>query len=166
MSMRTWPTMRLTWRSYRSTRPHPRFGLAAAWAATGLLLSSCSAIGSADLPPSPTSVDVTMRDFRYDFDQRAIHRGRVVFRVTNQGPLFHQLALIPIPENLPPIVEQVRGGNRATVTERVGTPPLRAGASDVFAADLHPGRWAFVCFFIGPEGSHASKGMAAEFRVT
>jgi len=38
-------------------------------------------------------------------------------------------------------------------------------ASDIFAADLTPGRWGLVDFFIGPEGSHAAKGMAAEFRV-
>ena len=44
--------------------------------------------------------------------------------------------------------------------------PLQPGATDTFAADLTPGRWGFVDFFIGPEGSHSAKADAAEFRVS
>lgn len=107
-----------------------------------------------------------MRDYSFDFDGRSIPRGRVVFRVTNAGAQYHQLALIPIPADFPPIRAQVQGKVRRVVDELVSCPPLQPGASDTFAAVLTPGRWGFVDFFIGPEGSRAAMGMAAEFRVS
>lgn len=106
-----------------------------------------------------------MRDYWFDFDGRSIPRGRVVFRITNAGAQFHKLALVSLPDDFPPIEDQVRGSNRRVIDELVSSPPLRPGASDTFAAELAPGRWGFIDFFIGPEGSHAAKGMAAEFRV-
>ena len=128
-------------------------------------LASCAVAPAGQLPPSPPTVHVVMRDYWFDFNGRSIPQGRVVFQITNGGAQYHQLALIPIPEDLPPIKQQVTGADRRVVSELVSSPPLQPGAIDTFAADLTPGRWGFVDFFIGPEGSHAALGMAAEFRV-
>lgn len=128
-------------------------------------LASCAAPGTAQLPPSPPTVHVAMRDYWFDFNANAIPRGRVVFQITNAGGQYHELALIPLPPDFPPLKEQVQGTNRRVVSELASSPPLQPGASDTFAADLTPGRWGFVDFFVGPEGSHAAKGDAAEFLV-
>lgn len=129
-----------------------------------VVLAGCGAANSA-LPPAPPVVHVAMRDYWFDFNAGDVPRGRVVFQITNAGRQYHQLALIPIPADFPPIKQQVEGNDRRVVNEMVSSPPLQPGASDTFAVDLTPGRWGFIDFFIGPEGSHASKGDAAEFRV-
>lgn len=147
-------------------RPLIRWIASAAVAGIGSVsLASCATPPAAGLPPSPPTVHVAMRDYWYDFNGTAIPRGRVVFQITNAGRQYHQLALIPLPADFPPIQVQLRGTERRLVDELVASPPLRPGAGDTFAAYLTPGRWAFVDFFIGPEGSHAAMGMGAEFRV-
>lgn len=106
-----------------------------------------------------------MRDYWFDFNANAVPHGRVVFQITNAGKQYHKLVLIAIPRGMPPIKEQLAGTDRQVVTALVNSPPLQPGASDTFAANLTPGRWAFVDFFIGPEGAHTAKGDAAEFVV-
>ncbi|HEX6539576.1 MAG TPA: hypothetical protein VF155_10385 [Candidatus Dormibacteraeota bacterium] len=138
---------------------------AAIASATGVSLASCATPPTAGLPPSPPTVDVAMRDYWFDFNGSSIPRGRVVFQISNAGRQYHQLALIPLPADFPPIQAQLRGADRRVVQELVSSPPLQPGKRDTFAAYLTPGRWAFVDFFIGPEGSHAAMGMGAEFRV-
>lgn len=129
-----------------------------------IAMTACGSV-AAGLPPSPPVIHVAMRDYWFDFNTNGIHRGRVVFQITNAGKQFHKLGLIPLPPGFPPIKQQVEGSDRRVVSELVSAPPLQPGASDTFAVDLTPGRWAFVDFFIGPEGSNASKGDAAEFVV-
>ena len=138
--------------------------------AAGLALAiesaSCGPEVTAPLPPSPPVVHVALRDYWFDFNASGIPRGRVVFQITNAGKHYHELALIPLPPDFPPIKEQVEGSQRRVVNELVSSPPLQPGASDTFAANLTAGRWAFVDFFIDAvEGSNAAKGDAAEFRV-
>lgn len=133
-------------------------------AATGVAMASCGAV-AAGLPPSPPVVHVAMRDYWFDFNASAIPRGRVVFQITNAGKQYHKLGLIPLPADFPPLKQQVEGTDRRVVNELVSCPPLQPGASDTFAANLTPGRWGLVDFFIGPEGSHLSMGDAAEFIV-
>ncbi len=126
--------------------------------------TGCSA-PTAPLPPRPPAVDVTMQDFRFDV-KGAIPRGRVVFNVNNAGHRNHRLALVYLPDNLPPLDVQLRGTERASVDELASLPTRPPGARDRFAADLDPGRWAFICFLVEPDGtSHALQGMAREFRV-
>lgn len=132
---------------------------------TAVALASCSGSTASALPPSPPTVHVAMRDYSFDFKASSIPRGRVVFQITNAGKRYHQLALIPLPPDFPPLKQQLEGTTRQVVHELVSSPPLQPGASDTFAANLTAGRWGFVDFFIGPEGSHAAKGDAAEFVV-
>jgi hypothetical protein len=93
--------------------------------------------------------------------------GRVVFRVDNVGTLEHSLTLIAIPEDYPPLDEQLHGETRRGATTIQVLPRRKPGVPGTFAADLRPGRYGFVCFVEDPDGvNHALKGMNAEFRVS
>lgn len=121
--------------------------------------------GGAALPEPPPVVTVTMREYRFTLP-RSVPSGRVVFRFVNAGRVLHQPDMVPMPAGLPPIGEQVRGGTRAAVSPFAGIPPRRPGRTGTFAVDLVPGqRYAIVCFArdSDDEGSHAVKGMTAEF---
>lgn len=139
----------------------------AATAAVAALLGACQASSSRPaLPPGPTVVNVTLREYVFEYDP-AIPSGRVVFRMVNAGRLQHRPDLLPLIEELPPIDQQVRGEARAVVTPFAGVAPRDAGEVGTFAVDLEPGqRYAFVCFARDPDDnqSHALQGMTSEFR--
>src|SRR5947209_6015962 len=132
-----------------------------------LLAVSCVAPGRPpkNLPPLPSTMDVTMREYRFDHPPQ-VPAGRVVFRVHNAGSLTHELILVAVPEDVPPIDQQLKSDTRVGV-DTIATLRDRApGSNGTFAADLTPGRYAFVCFLMDPDGvSHALKGMASQFRV-
>lgn len=134
-------------------------------AACLVALAACASTDAAPLPPSPPVIDVTMRDYAFDFGT-PVPRGRVVFRVRNAGDQVHRMTLVYLPKDVPPLAEQVAGTERVVVDALAGIPNRPPGAVDRVAVDLDPGRWAMVCFIIDPEGtSHARKGMASEFEV-
>lgn len=117
-------------------------------------------------PPVPPVVEVVVTDERIAFD-RPVPAGRVVFEVVNAGRAEHRLALLPLPEDVPPIDEQLRGQTRLAVPPYAGVPDRRPGQRGVFAADLVPGvRYALIDFSEGPGGRpHALQGLNAEFRA-
>lgn len=120
----------------------------------------------ADLPPAPPVVVVTMRE--YDFDYAGtVPAGRVIFRLVNAGDVEHHPSLLPLPEDLPPIADQVRGSERRVLLPFAGVFIREPGESGTFAVDLVPGqRYAFLCYMEGPDGeSHVEKGMYSEFRA-
>jgi uncharacterized cupredoxin-like copper-binding protein len=123
-----------------------------------------SASGAA-LPPLPAALDVSMREYGFDHPP-TVPAGRVVFNVTNAGSSVHELILVALPPETLPIAEQLRSESRMGV-DTVATLRKRApGSQTTFAADLAPGRYAFICFVNDPDGvSHADKGMTSEFRV-
>lgn len=132
-----------------------------------MLAASCASAParSAPLPSPPPVYRITMEDYRFAH-QDELPRGRVVFRVTNAGKQVHRLALIPLPEDVPPIAEQIRGSERRSVLSLAAIANQRPGARTAFAVDLAPGRYAFICFIVDKDGgSHARKGMASEFRA-
>ncbi len=130
-----------------------------------LLAVSCQT-RAATLPRGPQVVDVEMREYAFEHTRR-IERGRVVFTARNVGRLNHELVMVPKPEDVPPIAEQLRGSRRRTVAALASFPPRPPGASAAFAVDLVPGRYAFLCFLVdeGSRVSHALRGMTSEFRV-
>jgi hypothetical protein len=129
-----------------------------------LVAGSCAAASDAPLPPSPPVAVVTMRE--YSFEHAPIPRGRVIFRVRNVGRQAHRLSLLPLPQDFPPILKQLRGAERRSVTTAAAIPDTLPGQSGTFSFDVVPGRYAIVCFLVEPDGtSHALKGMATEFRV-
>ncbi|MGI8686640.1 MAG: hypothetical protein ACR2MO_16385 [Acidimicrobiales bacterium] len=140
--------------------------LAAMFVGAGLLAGACSPAPAAPLPPSPAVVPVTMEEYRFGHPSTTT-RGRAVFRVRNAGRSPHQLALVPLPEDFPPIAEQVAGSKRRFVEALARTRKVPPGQRTSFAVDLSPGRYALICFLADPDGvPHANKGMASELRVT
>jgi len=111
-----------------------------------------------------------MRDVggdRLDYNH-VVPGGRVVFRVVNAGRSTHRLALFPLPEDFPPIAEQLQGTERRPITPFAGVPDHLPGETATFAVDLEPGhRYAMVDFSEDADGvSQALKGMTSEFRTT
>ncbi len=133
-----------------------------------LLLTSCQEAQSAKgpLPPGPPVVVVTMDEYSFDYDQQ-VPSGRVVFRFVNDGDVAHQPDVVPLPDDLPPIDEQLRGDARAVVFPLAGVPTRDPGETGTFAVDLAPGaRYAIICFARNRDGaSHALLGMSSEFRA-
>lgn len=128
--------------------------------------SSCwaSAAPEQPLPSAPPVVVVTMTEYRYDYDP-VIPAGRVVFQFVNEGSEDHRPSLLPLPEDMPPIDEQLRGSERRAAVPFAGVATRDPGETGTFAVDLAAGqRYALICFAVAPDGeSHALKGMASEF---
>ncbi|MCA1656397.1 MAG: hypothetical protein LC713_01560 [Actinobacteria bacterium] len=140
-----------------------RAGLAAGTLAIALIATSCG-VGGAPLPPRPPVVGVKMREFA--FDHGRIPRGRAVFLARNLGRINHRLSLVPLPEDMPPILDQLRGEQRQTVFTLAAVADVVPGETGTFAVDLGPGRYARIDFIVDADGtSHALKGMATEFRI-
>ena len=129
-----------------------------------MLAAGCSSDVAAPLPPARPRVAVTMHDNR--IEHSGVRAGQVVFEVRNSGTKRHRLSLIPLPEGLPPIAEQLQGSERAVVTTQAAVADLVPGGTGTFATSVVAGRYAMVCFNVDADGSsHALQGMATEFRV-
>ncbi|MEJ7763985.1 MAG: hypothetical protein WKF86_00655 [Acidimicrobiales bacterium] len=91
----------------------------------------------------------------------------MVFRVVNRGAQEHELTMVPLPDDVPPVAEQIGSGNPRLVTPLARVPPRQPGENGSFAVDLVPGRrYALVCYVRNAEGKpHASIGMSSEFRA-
>jgi len=139
------------------------------WISVGALLlaGGCNARGgsSSSLPVGAPVINVTMRDYHFDYDP-VVAGSQVVFRVHNAGRTPHDLVLLPLPDDLPPIRVQLQGSERRFIPRVANVPTLRPGETGTFAVRLAPRqRYAMLCFLVAPDGrSHASKGMADEFR--
>ena len=109
----------------------------------------------------------------YTFDTKGVNSmpaGQVLITFQNLGSMPHELR-----------VEKIRDGNftayRASVVanplssealaDQVATsPPIEAGASSTFGADLSTGTYALVCFLTSPDGKgFAQLGMIRELTV-
>lgn len=119
----------------------------------------------APLPPAPEVVHLTLDDYAFELSGTP-RAGRVVVEVSNDGDLEHEVVLVILPEDVPPILEQLRSEQRRTVPTLAYVPPRSPGERGSFAVDLEPGRYAFLCFVEDADGtSHALKGMALELRI-
>jgi hypothetical protein len=137
--------------------------------ATVLLFGGCS-LGRAEetLPASPPEIVVEMYEYEYRYNiQQPIPAGRVVFRFVNGGDEVHRPVLLPLTDEVPPILEQVRGDVRAAATPFAGVPPRGPDQTGTFAVDLMPGqRYALICFARTADNrSHAVLGMASDLRA-
>jgi hypothetical protein len=140
-----------------------------AWAAALLALLGGCTTGKrtgASLPSGPQIVHVVEHDHSYVLDRAEISAGRAVFRVENGSRLAHDLSLVGLPEDMPPINDQLRSGNRRALDTLARLPSRPPGSSDAVAVDLPPGRYALLCFEKDGTGeSHALLGMAVELRA-
>lgn len=137
----------------------------------GLSLTGCaiSPPATAARPPAPAPapvVGVSMVDHRFELD-RPVPAGRVVFQITNDGQSAHDLIMLPLAEDVPPIAEQLRGSERRLVQPYAGIYQRPPGDTGTFAVDLLPGqRYAMICVVVGEDGEpHWKKGMVVEFRT-
>lgn len=128
-----------------------------------------------------------MREYRFEHLANA-PAGRVVFRVRNIGKSEHLLKLLPLAEDVRPIMEQLRGSQRLAVAPFAGVHVKAPGAVGMFAVDLVEGRryalippgakgvfavdlvagrrYALICSLREADGtSHSREGMALEFRA-
>lgn len=126
--------------------------------------ASCTS-GATALPPAPPLVHLTMDEYRFDLEEQRIPRGRVLFSVTNVGDTEHRVALIPLPEDFPPIQEQVKSREHRFVRELAAIPDTPPGQEAFFAVDLEAGRYGLACFVVEDGQTHAERGMVSEFRV-
>lgn len=132
-----------------------------------VVLTGCTASSrhTPPLPPRPQVVAISMREYRFVFNAK-IHSGETLFRIQNEGTINHVLAMFEIPEDFPPLDEQLHGDERRSITPVVELPARRPGGTQSFVFDLKAGqRYGLICFLRDPDGeSHARKGMNAEFR--
>ncbi len=119
----------------------------------------------AALPPPPPVVTVEMEDFSLSY-KSPVPAGRVIFRARNVGKVLHNLVVLPLEEDLPPLDEQLRGSERRVAEPFAAIRPVPPGQSREFAVELKPGqRYGMFCSVADAEGkSHATKGMNSEFR--
>lgn len=136
-----------------------------------VILAACSPMSPSQgtRPPAPAAVPmvtITMRDHRFEYPGQ-VPAGRVLFRVRNAGQATHHLTMVPLPESLPPIVEQLRGTERRFLSPFAGIYDRKSGDTGTFVADLEPGRrYALICSVRGEDAKpHWMKGMASEFRT-
>lgn len=117
-------------------------------------------------PPVPPVVEVGLSEYRFELPS-SLPTGRVVFHLTNRGMENHRPALLPLPDDFPPVQEEVRNTTSRPVLPFAGVASRPPGSTGTFAADLIPGRrYALVCFITAPDGEgHANKGMTWEARA-
>ncbi|MGH9151940.1 MAG: hypothetical protein ACRD03_06015 [Acidimicrobiales bacterium] len=136
-------------------------------ATTALVSCRASPTEKAPLPEAAPVVAVTLEEYRFGFD-RSIPAGRVIFRFRNAGREVHRPALFALPDDLPPLDEQLRGSTRRPIAPFAGMSNRAPGATGTFAVDLVPGRrYGFVCFARGADdrSPHSLEGMSFEFRA-
>lgn len=153
--------------SFPARRPS-RLAVAALMA---VVLASCQAAGAErpDAPPPPPVIELKMLEYRYEPGPGAanIPAGRVNFQLRNVGDQGHQPTLLVLPDDLPPIDEQLQGSTRRNVPTLAANSGVAPGVSGALAVDLKAGqRYAFVCFVkTSDDKDHSRLGMAWEFRA-
>lgn len=138
--------------------------------AAGLFLTAASCTSgegqAREWPPSLPEVEVTLDEYTFGLE-RQVPAGRVEFRFRNIGDEAHHAMLVPLPEDLPPIGEQLAGDERRDVDVLAAINPHQPGEEGTFAVDLQRGRrYGLVCFVEDDDGTlHAHHGMHTEFRA-
>lgn len=137
---------------------------------SAVIISACGVpVGgesSGPLPAGPSEETVTIYDDELSYDE-PVSAGRVVFRIFNAASEPHKLTILPLPEDMPPLAQQLRGSKRVALNAFAGVPPRQPGTWGTFAVNLQPNRrYALVCLMRDEEGeSHARRGISAEFRT-
>jgi uncharacterized cupredoxin-like copper-binding protein len=105
---------------------------------------------------------VSERDFHIAAPAR-LHAGRVLLRVTNEGPDRHELIIVPSSAGALPLRRDgFTVDEEAVEAQEPGSlEPGRAGSVRTLAVDLAPGRYVFFCNMEG----HFMGGMHAEVQV-
>lgn len=116
---------------------------------------------------SPATVlEVTMDDYRFEHSA-TVPAGRVIVEARNEGHVDHQLVMVALPDDfLTSIGDQLASSTRRAFPTLAHLPPRPPGKRGVFAVDVPPGRFAFICFVKDADGvQHADRGMSSDLRV-
>lgn len=132
-----------------------------------LLVAGCTRgeAGGPLPPPTPTvEVDIVDDDVAAE---GPVPAGRVVFRIENAGEEPHQLSLLLVAEDTPPIEEQLQDPPEQSPTMLARVPLLRPGETSLFAVGLAAEqRYALVDLSQPPEGEPpAERGVVTEFHT-
>ncbi|HEX6539590.1 MAG TPA: hypothetical protein VF155_10455 [Candidatus Dormibacteraeota bacterium] len=116
-------------------------------------------------PGEPATANVTMVDYHFSAPA-TVAVGRVVFDVVNHGQHPHELVLVPLPADFPPLNQQLHSNTRRALPTVAVLPQLPPGGSGTLAVDLAAGRYGIISFVEGSDGSvDALRGMNAEIRA-
>lgn len=135
--------------------------------AVAVLITGCSPnAASLPLPPEGPEIGIELIEYEVVYEG-PVPPGRVVFRIENAGEHPHQLTLLALDEDAPPIEEQVFDPPEVAPAVVARIPRLRPGETGMFAVGLAEGqRYALMDLSETPDGSlNARLGLFAEFRV-
>lgn len=132
------------------------------------LLTACTTdTAGVALPPSAPVVEVGV-DEDGVLTAGTVPAGRVVIRISNRGERPHQLSLLSLALESPPVEEQLRDPPEDGPQLLAQVPLLDPGETGMFAAWLREGRrYALADLSEGPNGDlYAEHGVATEFRAS
>jgi uncharacterized cupredoxin-like copper-binding protein len=121
-------------------------------------------------PADATEVDVTLREWAVEPQQKSVQAGKVYFLATNAGPEdAHEMVIVKTgkaPDALPVEDHKVPEGDIDLVEE---IEPFAANSRASKTVDLSKGSYVLICNITGIENgeteSHYEKGMRVAFTV-
>jgi hypothetical protein len=123
---------------------------------------------AAEIPDGTTTVDMTFRDFTFDFDASGITSGNVAFSLSNAGSQPHNISLSRVPDDFDIEGTLLSQEDAPEVVEIGGSDTVdpRQDGTMVFVEPLEPGRYMLICV-VGDDGGgyHYEQGMFGEFTV-
>lgn len=144
---------------------HPWLGVAAvvAVAAVG---AGCTPGRSEPVPPAAPTVQAHITEENVELDG-PVSAGRVVMRVTSADDAPHQVTVVRLAEDSPPIDEQLEPGDYEPPEIVARISEMAPGETGMVAVELTAGRrYALVDLSETADGRlHARLGVAAEFRA-
>lgn len=152
--------------TFASLRDRRRAWLSAAGLVVLVVVAgSCrDAEDQAPLPPPPAVVEVSMREYSFDYD-RPVPAGRVLFEVRNDGEQRHEFVLVRLPDHTN-LEELLASPTPLALHPVFAVPPRQPDKTASFAVKLTPGRYGIICFVQAADGDqHHQKGMFDQFRV-
>lgn len=109
-------------------------------------------------------VEVTAVDYAFQVGSTTVPAGETEITLTNDGKEEHELTMVGIKEDAPPLDELVKMSDdevsKYFATQPFGIQPIEPGASESTTEDLKPGLYAMVCFVETKDGKpHVALGM-------
>lgn len=131
------------------------------WAATFIVLSSCS--GAGETTSGPT-VDVTLKDFSIHASTPSAKAGPVVFNVYNQGPATHEFVVVrtDLPADRLPIAADGLSVDEDALARVGEISEVNISTSEPLDLRLSSGHYVFFCNLEG----HYLGGMRFAFEVS
>ena len=127
-----------------------------------------------EIPDGAETVDVTLVEFAFEFEDSAFSEGVEAIHATNSGAQAHEVLLMAVDEGVTDVLATLEAAGEEGEPEGVtflGFAEAEAGAETnlLLTNSLEAGRYALVCFFPDvndpAQTPHAFKGMISEFTI-